>query len=140
MSCPARVALERLGWRPAHLVVADGFLARLLGMAAMPAAAPDGLPYVLAFPRCRAVHTCFMRRALDVAFADGEGGVLALHGAVRPWRFLAHPDAVLVLERVAPGVREWDGARMRAAPSLRLDAGRASLVEKERVRAWAVVA
>ena len=96
-------AVEELGWGPARLVVARGFRARLLGMGAPAARRTGGPPPVVAFPRCRAVHTCFMARALDVAFIDDEGRVLAQRRALAPWRFVRHRTAWAVLERRAPG-------------------------------------
>lgn len=105
----ARTAMTALGWGPARIIVAEGFAARLVGMGAIPARAPDGNGYVLVFPRCHAVHTCFMGRALDIAFVGGQGRVLAHYEHVVPWRFLSCPDAQLVLERVAVASPESAG-------------------------------
>lgn len=95
----ARASIGALEWGPARPVVAQGFFDRLLGMAKLPARAPDGVVYVLAFPRCRAVHTCFMRRRLDIAFIAGDGTVLSHAEDVGPGRFLRESAAVMVLER-----------------------------------------
>lgn len=111
----ARTAMTALGWGPARIIVAEGFAARLVGMGAIPARAPDGNGYVLVFPRCHAVHTCFMGRALDIAFVGEQGRVLAHHEYVPPWRFLSCPDAQLVLERVAVTSPEFAGRPPRAA-------------------------
>ena len=36
---------------------------------------------------CRAIHTCFMRFAIDAMFVDRAWGVVAIHHALPPWRF-----------------------------------------------------
>jgi hypothetical protein len=70
--------------------VAEGFAARLAGLALLP-----GLPCgrALLLPRCRSVHTAGMRFAIDVAFVSWPPGpgtdVLALRCAVAPWRLVA---------------------------------------------------
>lgn len=115
MSRVAHIALKQLGWGPVHLIAADGFFLRLLGMMAVPLVAPDGLPYALAFPHCRAVHTCFMRHHLDVAFVDAAGDVLTLHEGVPPWRFLSHPGAMLVLERISIKKKGCRSASLKAS-------------------------
>ena len=40
------------------------------------------------FPRCGSVHTFGMRFAIDIAFLDREGRVLAVHENVRPGRMV----------------------------------------------------
>jgi uncharacterized membrane protein (UPF0127 family) len=35
---------------------------------------------------CNSIHTCWMRFAIDVAFCDSAGMVLAMKKNVRPWR------------------------------------------------------
>lgn len=40
----------------------------------------------LLIPHCRSVHTCFMRGPIDLAFLDGQGRVVVLKEAVKPWR------------------------------------------------------
>jgi uncharacterized membrane protein (UPF0127 family) len=50
------------------------------------------------FPRCNAVHTCFMRVPIDVIFLDGNASVVEIAPAVRPWRFVSggrRADSVL---------------------------------------------
>lgn len=95
-------ALQRLGWLPARLAVASSFRDRLLGIVGPLARdAPGSAPVALAFPTCDAVHTCFMRQALDIAFIDAAGHVLEEHRSVSPWRFLRCRGAFAVLERVA---------------------------------------
>ncbi|HEY8278598.1 MAG TPA: DUF192 domain-containing protein [Bdellovibrionota bacterium] len=38
------------------------------------------------FPRNTSVHTFFMRFAIDVAFLDAKGKIIALYPSLRPWR------------------------------------------------------
>jgi uncharacterized membrane protein (UPF0127 family) len=38
------------------------------------------------FPRITSIHTFFMRFAIDVAFLDRKGRVIALYHSLRPWR------------------------------------------------------
>ena len=46
------------------------------------------------FPRISSVHTFFMRFAIDVAFVDRRGRVIALYHSLRPWRHTwIHPFA-----------------------------------------------
>ena len=44
----------------------------------------DGAVMIIA--PCNAIHTFFMRMAIDVAFLDAEGVVLRQVGALPPWR------------------------------------------------------
>jgi uncharacterized protein len=46
---------------------------------------PPGAGLLLA--PCSAIHTCWMRFAIDVAWLDARGRVLALKPHVAPWRF-----------------------------------------------------
>src|ERR687890_1402374 len=94
---PAR--LRRLRWRTldsgARVVEATTFRARLLGLAFV-AELPPG--HALLFPRCRSVHTCGMRFAIDVVFLDEHGRVVRGARAVAPWRVVRCPGAYAVLE------------------------------------------
>ena len=65
-------ALNRLGWTPAEFVVAESFAVRLRGMLGRCPVAANGLPLVMAFPRCSSVHTCFMAYPIDIAFIDAR--------------------------------------------------------------------
>lgn len=65
-------ALNRLGWTPAEFAVAESFVVRLRGMLGRRPVAANGLPLVMAFPRCSSVHTCFMAYPIDIAFIDRE--------------------------------------------------------------------
>lgn len=98
-----RRALRSLGWGPARVVVARSPLRRLLGMVAQRPDRRGGAPLVMAFFRCSSVHTCFMRRSLDIAFLRSDGMPLAVYENVRPWRVRSCRGAALVLERFPCG-------------------------------------
>ena len=69
-----------------RMQVAGSFWGRLLGlMGRRSMTTGEGLLLM----RCRDVHTCFMRFAIDVAYLDRDMWVLAIHQDVKPWRFLA---------------------------------------------------
>jgi uncharacterized membrane protein (UPF0127 family) len=76
--------------------MADGWLARLRGMLARPAPGPgEGL---LLTP-CSSVHMYGMRFALDVAFLDQSGTVVALYPSLAPGsRTRWHRNAAHALE------------------------------------------
>ena len=92
-------AVNRLGWTPAEFVVAESFAVRLRGMLGRRPVAANGLPLVMAFPRCSSVHTCFMAYPIDIAFIDRDGNILARYENVRPWRMCSCLGAWAVLER-----------------------------------------
>ena len=92
-------ALNRLVWTPAEFVVAESFAARLRGMLGRRPVAANGLPLVMAFPRCSSVHTCFMAYPIDIAFIDRDGNILARYENVCPWRMCSCPGAWAALER-----------------------------------------
>ena len=75
---------------------------RLLGLS-LRGRPPPGTALLLA--RCRCVHTCGMRFALDLVWLDAGGGVLGIDEGVRPWRVRSRRDAAAVLE-VAAGEGE----------------------------------
>ncbi len=56
---------------------------------------------------CCAVHTWFMRYALDVAFFDADGHVVGSYKAVRPMKAFRHKEAVYVLERFVDTASYW---------------------------------
>lgn len=99
-------ALDALGWSPVEFCVAESFAERLSGMIRLPPLAPNGLPYVLAFPDCSSVHTCAMAYPLDIAFIDRAGRVLQRHERVVSWHFESCPDAWAALERASVLERE----------------------------------
>jgi uncharacterized membrane protein (UPF0127 family) len=71
---------ERLGTQVRTVL---GFWERLCGLAT---ARYLPLGTGLYLPRCRAVHTHFMRVNLDLLYLDEVGRVLAIRRGVRPWR------------------------------------------------------
>jgi uncharacterized protein len=77
------------------VLVAVGIRARLLGLALLDleAAGPG-----LLIPRCASVHTFGMRFALDIYFLGSGDEILDVRRAVPPRRFVAHREAVSVLE------------------------------------------
>ncbi len=53
---------------------------------------------------CRDIHMMWMRFAIDAAFVDGDGQVLAVARGLRPWRLFRGPaNAYAVIEAVAGG-------------------------------------
>ena len=91
-------ALHDLGWE-GQVEEAKTFARRLAGFVALPATVGAGRVRILVFPRCRSVHTWFMRIPLDIAFVDASGRVLARHDGVMPWRMLSCSGAAFVIER-----------------------------------------
>jgi len=70
-----------------HIMVADTFIARGLGLMGRKQVPGDGL---LLRP-CGSIHTCFMRIPIDVIFLSAEGRVLACQAHLVPWRFAPAP-------------------------------------------------
>ena len=67
----------------AHIAFAESWCARargLLGTTELPRG------HGLCLVPCRAVHTFFMRYALDLVFLDAEWRVVSVEWDVRPWR------------------------------------------------------
>ena len=65
----------------AQLHIADGFWSRFVGLQfRRPLPSECGLLLV----PCHAVHTCFVRFALDLIFLDREGRILAMRRNLRP--------------------------------------------------------
>ena len=87
----------------ASLEVADGVRPRARGLLGR-----DGVDGALWLPRTRAVHTLGMRFAVDVAYCDAEGRVLAIV-TMRPWR-LGRPRlrARSVVEAQAGNMGRWE--------------------------------
>ena len=78
----------------ARAVVADRPLAQLLGWCFRPRPAPDE---GLLLPRCRAVHTAFMRFPIDLLYLRG-GRVMAMRAHLPPWRVSIGPRGADALE------------------------------------------
>lgn len=86
--------------------VADRWWLRLRGLLGRTEMRPgEGLLLV----PCAAVHTLGMRFAIDVAFLDGAGKVVAMYAGLEPGRFSRrHPGARSALE-LPPGTLENSG-------------------------------
>lgn len=86
--------------------LADGFFGRALGlMGKRPLEPGTGL----LIKRCRAIHTCFMRFAIDAFFMDRTGRVVRAVFNLPPWRFARGGlDAVDVLETRTGWLRRED--------------------------------
>ena len=97
MTPPAR--LRRLSHRvlrgDLHVATARTPRARFLGLAWL-----DPIPedWALELPRCRSVHTFWMRFPLDLVWLDADGGVVRVDEDVPPRRSRACRDARSVLE------------------------------------------
>ena len=84
LSASWEIRVERTG----ELLAADARMARsvvermvgLLGRRVL----RDGEALILL--ACRAIHTCFMRFAIDVVFVNGAWGVVAIRCTLPPWR------------------------------------------------------
>lgn len=57
---------------------------------------PDGSAMVIA--PTNAIHTFFMRFAIDVAFVTREGAIVKTCHSLRPWRMAVAPRAFAVIE------------------------------------------
>lgn len=68
----------------------------------------------LGFARCQSVHSCLMRRPIDVVFIGAGGYVLAVRG-LAPWRFASCHRSRYALE-----LRAGESARLGLAPGARL--------------------
>lgn len=83
-----------------HAYVAEGFFPRLQGlMFRRDLLAGEGL----LITRCNAIHTCFMRFPIDVAFLDRDGAVVRIVRNVKPWRLF-----------VSGGHNAWQVLEVRA--------------------------
>lgn len=65
-----------------------------------------------------AIHTFFMRFAIDVAFVSKDGRVVKVRSAVRPWRIAAAWRAFAVIELPAGAL---DASDTRAGDRLRVN-------------------
>lgn len=61
---------------------------------------------------CSAVHTFFMRFAIDIAFVDREGRILKVARAVKPWRLSGTLRGFATVELPA-GVLDATGTQAR---------------------------
>jgi len=78
---------------------------------------------------CAAVHTAFMRFALDVVFVDRMGRVLKIVRRLEPWRLSASFGAYAAIELAAGGPRDIvPGDRLYLSDAI---AGRSEVVPLE---------
>ncbi|WP_460556343.1 DUF192 domain-containing protein [Comamonas piscis] len=92
--------------------VARRFSERAFGLIFRP---PPASGEALAFDRCSAVHTCFMRYAIDVVFVDAQQQVLRISAGLAPWRMAWCRGAKRVLE-----LRSGEAARLGLVAGQRL--------------------
>jgi uncharacterized membrane protein (UPF0127 family) len=66
----------------------------------------DGLPprHAMVIAPTNAIHTWFMRFAIDVVFAAKDGTVVGLRRALRPWRIAVAPRAFCAIELQAGSI------------------------------------
>ena len=115
-----RLVLERPGQRlvlASRVERADTLLRRMVGLLGRSSLA-DGEALIL--PRCRAIHTCGMRFAIDVVFVDVDWRVAALKPQVPPWRIVGSVrEAWGVLEMAAGTIARFGlvkGDRLAHSP------------------------
>lgn len=77
---------------------------------------------VLCFPRCRAVHTFGLSKAIDVIFVSDSFHVLAVRSCVPPWRVVRHGRAASVWETRA-GMARALGVQIGVRVSVYDDSG-----------------
>ncbi|MFH0911484.1 MAG: DUF192 domain-containing protein [Planctomycetota bacterium] len=82
-------------------------------------------------PRCRSIHTCFMRFALDLVFLDREGRVCKLVEAIPPWRMSSAREAQSVLELPPGAIRRAGWIPGLAVAVLPLFSARRGAVDKQ---------
>ena len=124
---PSAASSRPCGAGIAEVRVAKGFFARLAGLM-LRRDLPEGI--VLVIPRCAAIHTFFMRFAIDALFIDGGGRPVKFVRGIRPWRPLVSggKKARAVVEARAGWLEEgrWtDFQRLSEAPIEALPASRA---------------
>ncbi len=75
---------------------ADTFLKRALGLMGKPRLE---VGRGLLIPRCRSIHTCFMRFPIDAIFLDDQNRTVKLIRNIKPWRLIwGNRKACSVLE------------------------------------------
>ena len=112
MTVPGRLARLPARTLPGGLHVAEATTARsrLLGLAWLDAVPGD---WGLHLPRCRSVHTFWMRFELDLVWLDANGRVARVDAAVPPRRSRSNRRAASVVE-----ARSGHGARFARALEL----------------------
>jgi len=79
---------------------ADRFVSRLVGLLGRRRLRPGE---ALWLEPCAAVHTAFMLFAIDVAFVDRDGVVLAVAERLRPWRAVGPHRGAFACVELEPG-------------------------------------
>jgi uncharacterized membrane protein (UPF0127 family) len=92
---------------------ADHFFSRLAGLLFSSPLQPG---QALLIVPCAAVHTAFMRYAIDVVFLDGAGRIRKMVSRLKPWRAAACPGAWQTLELAA-----GEAQRLELAVGMSLD-------------------
>jgi len=83
-----------------RLLVADGYWPRFVGLQFRRSLPIDtGLLIV----PCPAIHTCFVRFALDLVWLDREGRVVELRRGIAPWRTASGPTGTFAVVETACG-------------------------------------
>jgi len=96
-----------------RVLYAQSFLARLLGLLALPPLRPGE---ALVLKPCASVHTFFMRYAIDVVYLGRDKRVIKVVPALAPWRVSACPGAHATLEFAAGEAR-----RLALQPGTHID-------------------
>lgn len=84
--------------RPFRVAVLSSFFERIRGLSR--GCVDEGAAYVVLCP-CDDIQTYSMDRAIDVAFADMSGTVVAAYRKVMPGRRIKHAGARVVAERMS---------------------------------------
>lgn len=87
--CPTRSGITL------RLRIAHGFWGKLRGLMWTSGPRPGE---ALLLQHCASVHTCFLLKALDLAYLDHDGVIVRLVPRLRPWRVSRCRDAVHTLE------------------------------------------
>jgi len=83
-----------------RLLVADGYWSRFVGLQFRRNLPADG--GLLIVP-CPAIHTCFVRFALDLFWLDRNGCVVDVRRGVAPWRTASGPSGTYAVVETACG-------------------------------------
>ena len=96
--------MDRITVTGVRAEVAKTFLQRLRGLIGRKGLPPGEGMLIL---RCNAIHTCFMRFAIDATFLDADDKVVKVVRGIRPWRLFVWGGlrARKVLETASGDVR-----------------------------------
>ena len=117
MAKPVTIAAEDGPVVCESCVLADSPLRRLRGLLGRSRLEPGQGILIRPAP---AIHTWFMRFAIDAVFLDADLTVLSVRPELRPWRMAAHRGARAVLELTAG---EAERRRVRAGDRLEVSLG-----------------